>query len=324
MNKISHINNKLTATTIAAFTALVATLVLLTATCNAEQNVQQSARSAPIVGVGDNNWQMFYDPSYRALNTKISRLVIPWDFYRDPKQLRSTTLWLEGARDAGVEPLVSLHRSEADPNKLPSLSEFADSLTFVLSRYPWVKTISPWNEANHKSQPTVDNPKQAAKYFNLTKALCPSCKIVAADVLDQTNLLPWLKQFLRYAKKPKIWGLHSYADTNRNKPWSESTTRKFLRATKGEVWLTEVGGIVAFNDSYSFDPNRAAGAVRRALDLGFRDPRITRTYLYCWFGTFPNSASVPAIAWDSGIVNPNGSPRPAYSTLAQWLAANNR
>ncbi len=302
--------------------ALVALMAAVPSDVGAKKAKKKAKAPTPIVGVGDNNWPMFHDANHKALNTTISRLVIPYDFYRDPVELQRTKLWLEGARDNGIEALVSLHRSEHFPTKLPSVAEFAESVKYLLHHFPWVKAISPWNEANHKSQPTVKNPRRAAEYYNVTRLLCSKCKIVAADVLDQKNLLPWMKTFTRYARSPKIWGLHSYTDANQNKPWKKSQTKKFLDSTKGEVWLTEVGGIVAFDKRYPFVPDKAATALRRTLDMGFKDKRITRIYLYCWFGAMTDASSGPPFKWDSGLVNPDSTIRPGYGVVKNWLAKN--
>ena len=43
------------------------------------------------------------------------------------------------------------------------------------------------------------------------------------------------------AREPAVWGLHNYVDANR---FRTSGTRRLLRAVKGDVWLTEVGGLV--------------------------------------------------------------------------------
>jgi hypothetical protein len=279
-------------------------------------------KPVPVVGVADNNAPMFHDKNYAAVGTQISRRIVPYDFYQDPVQLQRMDAWMHGAADAGIDPLISFEHSYTYPTKLPSVSEYGRALKFALKRYPNLKTISPWNEANHKSQPTVHHPKRAAQYYNKTRIICRYCRIVAADVLDQKNLMPWLKIFTRYAKKPTIWGLHSYTDSNRKKSWKKSTTKAFLSKVKGEVWLTEVGGIVAFNYSYNFDENRAARATRGALNLGLKSPRIKRIYLYCWFGSqLAGQGSFP-FTWDSGIVGPDGQPRPAYFSVKKWLEKN--
>jgi hypothetical protein len=281
-------------------------------------------KNPPLVGVGDNNAPMFADSNYRALHMPIARRIVPYDFYQDPGQLAALTAWIQGALADGVDPLISFEHSYTYPTKLPTVAEYLESLNYLRQHFPAVTTISPWNEANHKSQPTVNNPRRAAEYYNATRQACPSCTIVAADVLDQKNLMPWLKKFKRYAKRPKIWGLHSYTDTNHNKSWKKSTTRAFLAATTGQVWLTEVGGIVSFNYTYAFDPARASVAITKALDLGLRSPRIKRIYLYCWFGSMFDASSGFPFKWDSGIVQPNGDPRPGYFALRNWLSLHPR
>lgn len=307
--------------------AMLALAVSIPATADAAKKKKAKAqvvKTPPLVGIGDNNAPMFSDPNYRALGLKIARRIVPYDFYQDPVQLGYMTAWLAGAQAAGVTPLISFERSYTYPTKLPTVAEYSASLTYLRQHWPWVTNISPWNEANHKSQPTVNNPKRAAQYYNQTRILCPSCTIVAADLLDQTNMMPWLKKFNKVAKKPKLWGLHTYTDTNRNKPWGKSTTKKFLAATKGNVWITESGGIVAFNNTYGFDPNRAAGSITRTLNLGYKDKRIQRIYLYCWYGVMSDGSSGYPFRWDSGIVGPDGGLRPGYHAIQNWMAAHPR
>ena len=132
------------------------------------------------------------------------------------------------------------------------------------ARYPWVRTWAAWNEANHKKQPLFRKPKRAAQFYNVMREECRGCTIVAADVLDSSNMLPWLATFKRYARHPRIWGLHSYTDTNHFKPLRATSTRALLRAVRGQVWLTETGGIVRFADRY----HGGKRAERRAAPSG--------------------------------------------------------
>jgi hypothetical protein len=324
----------LSATRIPRFTilltlfAILAVAVALPASGEAKVKKKKPAPTAvtvpPLVGVADNNAPMFYDPRFQALGSKISRRIVPYDFYKDPVQLGQMDAWMKGAANAGVDPLISFEHSYTYPTVLPTVADYAATLNYALARYPNLRTISPWNEANHKSQPTVNNPKRAAQYYNITKTICPGCTIVAADVLDQKNLMPWIKKFKKYAKQPKIWGLHSYTDSNGGKTWKNSTTKAFLAAVPGQVWLTEVGGIVAFNYKYGYNENRASQATLRALNLGLKSPRIKRIYLYCWFGSLnADQGSFPYI-WDSGMISPNGATRPGYFAVQNWLSAHPR
>ena len=95
--------------------------------------------------------------------------------------------------------------------------------------YNWVKTYSAWNEVNHVSQPTVKSPKLAARYYNVLRRYTRSrhFRLVAADVLDSSNVSSYLRSFLRSAKgSPRLWGLHNYADVNRRR---SRGTRAVLR-----------------------------------------------------------------------------------------------
>lgn len=277
-----------------------------------------SAEAKPLVGVGDNGPNMFLDQNFRSLGTKIARKIIPYDYYNSKFELDQLSAWLTNAEALGIEPLIAFQHSMENRNHLPSVVEFKQTLAHFRANYPEVTTISPWNEANHVSQPTFRNPRRAAEFFNATRAACKGCKIVAADVLDQTNMLPWLKVFSKYAKNPAIWGLHSYADSNKPIPWRKSATKKLLGAVKGKIWLTEVGGIVAFKNGFPYDEARAARAIRKTLQLSRKSSRIQRTYLYCWYGAVQPTA-VPPYLWDSGLVSAAGVPRPGFEVLKKWM-----
>ena len=114
------------------------------------------------------------------------------------------------------------------------------------ARWPRVRTIGVWNEANHRSQPTFRYPEQAARYFNIVRSRCAGCRVVAADVIDETNMERWLKVFRRTAKRPRIWGLHNYRDSNPRRGQRYGGTKLLLKNVRGKVWLTETGGIVRF------------------------------------------------------------------------------
>ena len=147
--------------------------------------------------------------------------------------------------------------------------------------------ISAWNEANHRSQPTFKNPKRAAQFYNVVRANCRRCKIIAADVIDETNMERWLQVFKRYAKRPKIWGLHNYRDTNPRPGQKFGGTARLLRAVRGEVAhgdrrdrevrAAECGTL------FRFDEARANRATKRMFETAKRyRRRIKRLYIYQW------------------------------------------
>lgn len=281
-----------------------------------------AASANPDVGIGDNGPAMFLDPNFRALNTNIARKIVPYDFFKSPAAVQDLRSWVTNATALGIEPLISLEHSHVKPKKLPGIGEYKKSLGFLRKNFPNVTSLSPWNEANHVSQPTWNKPERAAEYFKATQRACPQCKIVAADVLDQKNMLPWLDKFKQAAgPRANIWGLHSYADSNKDIPWGKSATKKMLGAVNGKIWLTEVGGIVAFKDNFVYNEKRAAKAVVKTLTNAKKSPRIERVYLYCWFGAVQPPMTPPYI-WDSGLVSASGALRPSYGALTKWLAAN--
>jgi hypothetical protein len=274
---------------------------------------------AVTVGIGDNGPTMFDDVNYQALGTQISRKIVPWDFHKHQWEIDQLDLWVAGATRQGVQPLIAFNHSATEPKKLPSVAEYKQALQALLARYPGIKTISPWNEANHVTQPTYKKPKRAAEYYNATKSVCKGCRIVAADVLDQKNMLPWLKTFRKTAKKPNLWGLHSYADANKNVPFKKSQVKKLLGAVPGRVWLTEVGGLVAFKTAFAYNESRAAKATANTMKLARSNKRIERVYFYSWFGTDHGPILKKPYKWDSGLVSAAGAPRPAYFTLKKYL-----
>lgn len=273
---------------------------------------------AVTVGVGDNGPAMFDDERYQSLNMRISRKIIPYDFYKNQWEKDQLTLWLDGARRNGVRPLIAFRHSNVRPSKLPSVREFQRALRTLIRLHPEVRDFSPWNEANHHTQPTWKSPKRAAQYYNTSRKICRGCKIIAADVLDIKNMLRWVTEFKRYAYKPRLWGLHSYHDANHNIRWSRSSVKLLLDNVRGRVWMTEVGGLVAFARAYRYSERRGANGLRNTLRLAHKSRRIQRVYLYSWYGT-PHHPKRPPYAWDSGITGPDGTPRPAYFTLKRWF-----
>ena len=208
--------------------------------------------------------------------------------------------------------------SKSSACRAPSKAAYTTAFKKFKAAFPWVKTYAPWNEANHVSQPTAKSPKRAADYYAAMRANCKGCKILAADVLDQSTVTSWLKSFIRYSKnKGRVWGLHNYKDVNRKQ--SKGLTN-VLKTVPGEVWLTETGGITKFESSgFKKSDSRAASATKYMFQLADRfdsrkkgyKSKVTRIYVYRWWGE-------PDGTFDSGLVNPDGSKRPAYDQFAKY------
>jgi hypothetical protein len=284
----------------------------------------QKSEAAVLVGIGDQNASMFSDPLFSQVGFKRARYFPSWNVAQVPQEAAWLDQWLAAAQAQGVEPLISFFASLGSacpkrPCKLPTVRQFTKAFKAFRARWPQVKVISPWNEANHRSQPTFKNPKRAAQYYNVVRKYCKGCKIIAADVIDERNMEKWLKTFRKTAKKPKIWGLHNYRDTNKRKGQLLGGTKRLLKAVKGDIWLTETGGIVKFvlpdgRTLFPFSESRANRATKRMFALAKRyRKRIKRLYIYHW------GAPQTANRFDAGLVRADGTPRPAYNTVRAQL-----
>jgi hypothetical protein len=218
---------------------------------------------------------------------------------------------LDLAHAETVRMLVSFAASASVSRRLPSARAYGRAARAFLARFPWIDELGTWNEANHASQPTARHPGRAARLYQALRRACRACRIVAADVLDQAGFTRWIRSFRRVAPGPRIWGLHDYVDVNHGRDVSIPRLR---RATggRGQVWLTETGGVVRFARSFGYDERRAARATRHVLRIAQRR-RVRRVYLYQWTGA-PLGAR-----WDSGLVAADGRPRPALNVVERWL-----
>lgn len=301
-----------------AAVALLATLAL--AACggggsgggSSTTSTAPSPRGGLAVGIGEQGTAMFADPRFKALGIEKARLVTAYDATRVGFERALDDTWLRAARDAGVEPFVTFGHSRVHPHKLPSVAEFRAAFRAFRKRYPDVRVYAPWNEINHASQPTSRAPERAAGYYNVVKAECPGCTVLAGDLLDQAGMGRYLKRYRAHLDgTPRIWGLHNYADSNR---FRDTGLGELLDTVPGDVWLTETGGIVRFGRSFPEDAQRAARAITYALGLARRHGRVKRMYLYNWTGSKPNDR------FDSGLIGPDGTARPGYDALKEALA----
>jgi hypothetical protein len=271
-----------------------------------------------LLAIADQKPETFSDPLFRRLGVARSRLNTPWNgIFTEPDRLDG---WLSAARAAGVEPLVAFEHARgepcpAQPCRLPSLRDYTRAVRAFHARYPWVRLIQPWNEANSATQPTGTHPERAAAYYDALKGVCPGCIVTGADVLDSGNLSRWLARFRAALKGPvpQLWGLHNYSDTNR---FRSEGTRRMLALVPGQIWLTEAGGIVSFTTSdgreaLPYDEQRAARAIRYLFRLAALSPRITRVYIYQWKIDFQGNR------FDAGLIGPDGKPRPALQAVLQ-------
>jgi hypothetical protein len=314
--------------------ALLATLTLLAtgvALTPRSARAGGAARLAGIVpfGVGDENPTLFEDPRLRWLGVRYARLIVPWDVMRDPRQLERASRWLANARIAGVEPLVSFNQSASHPKTLPGVAGYAKAVRAFMRAFPWVSHYQPWNEENEAGEPTSRSPARAAAFFNWLARACSSCTVTAADLLDGPSMYGWLRRFLTHARHPRIWGFHPYLELAYG---GHDQLSALTRLVQGQIWLTEAGlpvwRFVRVAGQFRYiDAQGQIRAARRLLALLRLTGRVARVYYYQWRASTPLSASRARyshhrhviVTWDSGLLNPDCSPRPAFAIIARAL-----
>ena len=280
------------------------------------------------VGLGEQDPAMFDTPSWQSLKLKRVRYLVPWDYARHRGQRDEVNYFMGRARTAKQDVLVTFtarrgcysargRYSKKKACRAPSVSKYRKAFKAFDKKFKWVKTYSAWNEINHKSQPTFKSPRKAAGYYNVLRGLARKgkFKVMAADMLDTGNMGRYLASVKRAVKgSPRLWGLHNYGDVNRRRT---RYTKQMLRSVPGEVWLTETGGIVKLLPSFKRSPKRAAARTKGMFRLvnrydtkraGMRS-KITRLFVYTFFGEDSSAR------FDAGLVNPDGTPRPAFSVF---------
>jgi hypothetical protein len=310
-------------------TLLVALLVaVLAAAAPADAAKKKLPKLKPVsgklqakVGIADQKSQFFGDPRFRSLKLRIARRSVAWDTMQYDWQVKDVDDWMSAARRAGVTPLITFARSRihAKRHQVPSAAQIGFAFKAFRARYPWAKEFVASNESNHFGEPTGRRPKLAAQYYKAMRKACPSCKIAGATLLDQPNLVSWSRQFIKAAgEQPKYWALHNYVSANR---FQTARTIQLLRAVKGQIWLTEVGGLVKRRTPDRKGKAKLKEGIAHAAkvttyifnELARVSPRISRIYLYHW------NAEGPFSTWDSGLIDHTGKPRPAFTALQKFL-----
>lgn len=284
------------------------------------------AQAAVTVGISENQPTMFSDPLFKSLGAKHARVVASWDVMTSrTDEIHRLRFYLESARAQGVEPLVTFEHAAGNARicakrsnfrkavcRLPTARAYERNFKLFRKAFPYVRTIAPFNEANHYTQPTARNPVAAAGFSDIARKNCRGCKIVVADILDQAdnvrsprptynNTIRYIKAFRRALKSPRtICGVHNYSDVNR---FRDAGTKAIIKALGcKQIWLTETGGVYSFG-SFRPSESRQLKATRHMFSVARKNRSVKRLYVYTWFGAV-NS-------FDSGLVA-KGKPRKAY------------
>jgi hypothetical protein len=281
--------------------------------------------SSYITGIGDEHAQMFSEPLFQQLHTKIVRYIAPYDAVIHSYSLDQAIVFIRAAEAQHEQILVSFYHSEYTPLDLPSVAQYRHDVEKFVRRFPYVKQYQAWDESNRGYIPGVlasPSASATAQYYQALIRVCKGCTVLGLDVLDAANIGPtleYLSEFKREVSRlrtimPKIWGLHNYSDINHLESWR---TRELVRALGGQVWLSETGGIVqfggAFPNSHGSGLTRSAKVLKYMFAVAGSIPQIKRLYVYDWTGG--NSRT----RFDAGLMNAHDQPRSGYVVVCRQL-----
>jgi hypothetical protein len=283
------------------------------------------AAASYLTGIGDEQAELFSDPNWKQLHTRIARYIAPYDAAVHPFSLDKARVWIKAAEAQHVQVLVAFYHSEYTPTRMPSVATYQHDVQKFVKLFPHVKQYQSWDESNRGNIPNVlasPSAAAAAQYYQALIRVCKGCTVLGLDILDQDNISPTLQYIAEFKQEigklrtimPSIWGLHNYSDINRLESWR---TRELGRALGGQLWLTETGGIVQFGGAF---PNKSGSGLKRAAKvLGYMfnvagsQSQIKRLYIYDWTG------GTARTRFDAGLADAHDVPRPGYVVVCKKL-----
>lgn len=271
-----------------------------------------SAGAKLVVGVSDNNYYMFLQPTFQRQHVPIVRDIVFWNVavMRNKSALNAARTWLAHAKANHATPLISF---TGNGNYIPTVAQYTAAVRAFIRDFPSVRTYTAWNEPDWIYRSLSRNPRLAASYFNAMVQACRGCTIVAGDLYRTADALgPWIRAYkkgLHY--RPAAWALHPYDDVRTH---TTSQIRTMEANTTGPIWLDEISGVETRGHwPYRNQSVAAAGRDETFLfSLPKRFSRIARIYHYQW-------QAIAKAAWDSALLGPGGGLRPAFYTFQRAL-----
>ena len=246
-------------------------------------------------------------------------MIVPWDVaFRRREPLRPRPV--RRAQHLHGHPRVLRAPLARGLRRRPVLpahpSQYRLAFAAFHQRWPYVKTISPWNEANHPSQPTAITRPRRPSTTGRSREVCP--ELPRARRRGGGHLEPRaLAQALqgRAAEHPAAVGAaqlrRRHAPPRHDDPAHAAHRPRRRLADRDR----RPGALPAPRRLASRGPTTSSGRRARSSTRSrspTSTPRISRVYLYNW-------RSVPWLRWDSALLSAPGEPRPSFYALAARL-----
>ena len=285
------------------------------------------AASSFLTGIGDEHVQMFAQPIYQRLHTKIVRYIAPYDAVRHAALAELRDRLHPRRRTDGEQVLVAFYHSEFTPTVLPSVSQLSARRRKIRQALPPRAPVPVLGRVQPRQRPgRLLEPLGRGRRALLPGAVArlQGLHRIGLDVLDAYNIEPTLAYIAEFKREigrlqtvmPSIWGLHNYSDINRLQSWR---THQLVRALGGQVWLTETGGIVKFAGEFSnvhgSGLRRSAKVIKYMFAVAGAIPQIKRLYIYDWTG------GTASTRFDAGLTNSRNQPREGYVAVCRALHA---
>jgi hypothetical protein len=322
-----HLRRLLPIITLSLIAGAIAFSAISQASATKRSAPRAHAAASYLTGIGDEQLEMFGNPLWQQLHTKITRYIAPYDAVAHSYSLDKAKAWIHAAEAQHQQVMVAFYHSEYTPTRLPSVALYQRDVQKFIKLFPHVHQYQSWDEANRGNVPhAFSSPSAvaAAEYYQALIRVCKGCTAIGLDVLDQANISPTLTYIAEFKREiyhlrtimPSIWGMHDYSDVNRQESWR---TRDLANALGGQVWLTETGGIVQFGGAF---PNkhgsglaRAAKVTKYMFAVAGSVPQIKRLYIYDWTGGDSSTR------FDAGLMNAHDQPRAGYVVVCRQLHA---
>ena len=163
---------------------------------------------------------MFADPRFLALGIKHARLAVGWDVLTQPRSAAELDDWLRGRRPTGVEPLISfMHSRGAHRRALPSpLRACGSSFAACARSTRGSRRTRPGTRPTTAASRSATGRRPPPRTTSVLRRECPTCTILAPEMLDMPGMGRWVRQFTRWLGfTPRLWGMHNYVEANRFK-----------------------------------------------------------------------------------------------------------
>jgi hypothetical protein len=201
----------------------------------------------------------------KTLHMATARLALNYNTPASDPRLKE---WVTAARDAGLEPMITLQECESSarctgkpPGYGTSLATYRKDVEALMRGLPSVKVWGAWNEPDNGSDPLhpLARAETAAYLWQQARLAAHDtgckCKVVAGEFAEFQHTAYILRYVDTILKKhrywhgnPGVWGLHDYRDlveVSTTHPHFLADAAKFMhlqgRLGHPQMWITETG-----------------------------------------------------------------------------------